>query len=60
METWRWYETFTITDIEHVATTYDPSLNDDPEHDSDGTAITVFRPWIGYPLKCGDFHYEEM
>jgi PKD repeat protein len=36
--------TFTVTDITHGSLTYDPGSNTDPDGDSDGTTIIVFRP----------------
>jgi subtilisin len=35
--------TFTVTNVAHSSLTYDASSNDDPDGDSDGTAITVTR-----------------
>jgi subtilisin family serine protease len=36
--------TFTVTDVYHVDLDYEPADNHDPEGDSNGTSITVFRP----------------
>ena len=36
--------TFTVTDVEHSSLPYDPTLNHDPDADSDGTTITVSKP----------------
>ncbi len=35
---------FTVTDVAHASLSYDPLSNTDPDGDSDGTTITVFRP----------------
>ena len=35
---------FTVTSMSFGSTTYDPSLNHDPDGDSTGTAITIDRP----------------
>jgi hypothetical protein len=34
--------TFTITNLTHGADTYESGSNHDPDHDSDGTTISVF------------------
>jgi serine protease len=36
--------TFTVTNVTHATLKYDPTLNSDPDGDSDGTRITVCRP----------------
>lgn len=36
--------TFTVGDVYHVDLDYEPTDNHDPDGDSDGTSITVFRP----------------
>jgi serine protease len=36
--------TFTVTNVSHATLQYDPSLNTDPDGDSNGTRITVCRP----------------
>ncbi|UCD80046.1 MAG: S8 family serine peptidase [Desulfobacterales bacterium] len=36
--------TFTTTDVYHVDLDYEPADNHDPDGDSNGTSITVFRP----------------
>jgi hypothetical protein len=36
--------TFTVADVTHSSLGYDPSVNDDPETDSDGNSITVSKP----------------
>lgn len=36
--------TFTISNISHATLTYDPAANNDPDGDSNGTAITVRKP----------------
>jgi hypothetical protein len=33
-----------VTDIVHPAFSYQPSANADPDADSDGTSITVYKP----------------
>lgn len=35
---------FTVTDVTHATRTYDSVGNHDPDGDSDGTTLTVFRP----------------
>jgi hypothetical protein len=37
--------TFTADGMTHAMLTYQPADNQDPDGDSDGTAITVSRPW---------------
>jgi serine protease len=37
--------TLTVTDVVHAALPYEPSLNNDPDGDSDGTRITVQSPF---------------
>jgi len=43
---WRGYSstTFTVDDVTHSTLTYQPADNHDPDGDSDGTTITVYRP----------------
>jgi hypothetical protein len=36
--------TFTVDDVTHATLTYDPGANHDPDGDSDGTSITIFKP----------------
>ena len=36
--------TFTVTGVTHDTLTYDATANHDPDGDSDGTSITVFKP----------------
>ena len=36
--------TFTVTNVTMPGQTYDPSANQDPDGDSNGTSITVRRP----------------
>lgn len=35
---------FTVDDVTHVTLFYDPAANHDPDGDSDGVSITVYRP----------------
>ena len=35
---------FTVTGVTHATRTYDSAGNHDPDGDSDGTSVTVFRP----------------
>jgi subtilisin family serine protease len=37
------YETFTVTGVSLSGYTYDSGLNSDPDGDSDGTSITIYR-----------------
>jgi hypothetical protein len=37
--------TLSVTDVAHATLPYEPSLNCDPESDSDGTRITVQSPF---------------
>jgi hypothetical protein len=37
--------TFSVTNVARSGWVYLPSANHDPEADSDGTSITVSRPW---------------
>ena len=36
--------TFTVEDLSEGSSTYDATANHDPDGDSDGTSITVFKP----------------
>jgi serine protease len=36
--------TLTVTDVSNTGLPYEPSLNHDPDGDSDGTRITVYKP----------------
>ena len=36
--------TFTVSDVSHGTLAYEPGDNHDPEEDSDGTSITVYKP----------------
>jgi hypothetical protein len=36
--------TFTVTSVTRTGSTYTAAANHDPDGDSDGTAIVVFRP----------------
>ena len=36
--------TYTVNNVTHSSSTYDPGINDDPDGDSDGTTITVPKP----------------
>jgi hypothetical protein len=36
--------TFTVDDVTHATLSYDASANGDPDGDSDGTSITVYKP----------------
>ena len=36
--------TFTLTGATHTGYSYDPAANGDPDGDSDGTSIAVYRP----------------
>ena len=38
------FVTFTVTNVTLPGQTYDPSANQDPDGDSNGTSITVRRP----------------
>jgi hypothetical protein len=37
--------TFTVTGISHASLSYNVALNHDPEADSNGTTITISRPY---------------
>lgn len=36
--------TFVVTNVDHATLTYDPTANNDPDGDSDGTTIVVLKP----------------
>ena len=35
---------FTVDNVSHATMSYDSSINHDPDGDSNGTVITVYRP----------------